>query len=179
MHKPTATKTPLHRTQLGRHKGGRELLAAVGFCDELRAEAGQRDITRSLSPSKRSKGAVSGGAGAAAVAAGASITAKASILLNLLGSRQSGLNYVTCGIIKPYNGTVRQYDLASCVCVSEMLALCCSSGTPATSNTGLVRVNDPLVVIMCFRYIFPVKCERGEGGRVACYFDKSFLHLRF
>lgn len=31
------------REQLGRHKGGRELLAAVGFCDELRAEAGQRD----------------------------------------------------------------------------------------------------------------------------------------
>lgn len=29
--------------QVGRHKGGRELLAAVGFCDELRAEAGQRD----------------------------------------------------------------------------------------------------------------------------------------
>ena len=28
--------------KLGRYKGGRELLAAVGFCDELRVEAGRR-----------------------------------------------------------------------------------------------------------------------------------------
>eukprot|EP00903_Cladosiphon_okamuranus_P006300 g6178.t1 len=43
--------------KLGRHKGGRELLAAVGFCDELRAEAGQRD-------SNVRKAARKGGSGA-------------------------------------------------------------------------------------------------------------------
>ncbi|CBJ33221.1 calmodulin-like myosin-light chain [Ectocarpus siliculosus] len=34
--------------KLGRHKGGNELLAAVGFCDELRVEAGKNDSTNSL-----------------------------------------------------------------------------------------------------------------------------------
>ncbi|CAN0066047.1 unnamed protein product, partial [Hapterophycus canaliculatus] len=34
-----STKNDVFFAKLGRHKGGKELLAAVGFCDELRAEA--------------------------------------------------------------------------------------------------------------------------------------------
>lgn len=60
--------------QLGRHKGGRELLAAVGFCDELSAEAGRRSdntdnslAQRSVSPSNKIK------TGAAAAAGGVNV----------------------------------------------------------------------------------------------------------
>lgn len=56
--------------QLGRHKGGRELLAAVGFCDELRAEAGQRDTgstdrmaRRAESPSEKAVAAAAANGG--------------------------------------------------------------------------------------------------------------------
>lgn len=57
------------RIQLGRHKGGRELLAAVGFCDELRAEAGGRDgnpdglTSRGVYPPKKTDATAAAAAG--------------------------------------------------------------------------------------------------------------------
>lgn len=51
-------RTMFRDAQLGRHKGGRELLAAVGFCDELRAEAGgKRDSTAGPSPAETARAA--------------------------------------------------------------------------------------------------------------------------
>ncbi|CAM9466188.1 unnamed protein product [Ectocarpus fasciculatus] len=54
--------------KLGRHKGGKELLAAVGFCDELRAEAGKNDSansqgTRGVSSSEKAAAPTGGGGG--------------------------------------------------------------------------------------------------------------------
>lgn len=42
---PTIHPSPSFNTKLGRHKGGLQLLAAVGFCDELQAEAGKPDTS--------------------------------------------------------------------------------------------------------------------------------------